>query len=122
MRSLGFEFPDQVFFDAYTAVADIYRIIDGGQDEWGNELPPEAHYFAQDAPADLQTKSGNQRAQESGTDYESTHVLYLRSAAVPIPQGALVDVKDQDGTVVGTYTVVFAADWGTHLELDLKER
>ncbi len=158
MRSLGFDLPNDVLLDEYAVHADIYTEIPGGDDEWGDPQPPSRTYYVKDAPSDVQPKSGGQRAAESGTSYESTHVLYLHATeswpgalAAPaerglpaatgwpargsaaalieafferlageIPIGAQVETRKSHGTPIGKYTVVYIANWGTHLEIDLK--
>ena len=121
MRSLGFDVSGELLVDEYSVIVDIYTETPGGDDDDGNPQPPQRTYYVRDASADLQPRSGSVRAVQSGTDFESTHVLFLWQPA-EIPVGARVDVKaGSGGEVVGVYSVVFAARWGTHLEIDLKE-
>ncbi len=121
MRSLGFEAPGELMTDEHSVFVDIYTETPGGDDPDGNPLPPQKQYFAQNAGADLQPRSGSERAAQSGTSYESTHVLFLGSTPQPIPAGAMVDVRrEEGGAVVARYVVVFPANFGTHLQLDLK--
>jgi len=115
--------PSDVLTDQFSVVVDIYNFVppDPPTDPRGNPLPPAKQYIVQDEPADLQPKGGNQRAMQSGTAYEATHVLYIRRQPQAIPTGTRVDVKDSaGGQILQTLQVVFVADWGPHLELDLK--
>lgn len=154
MRSQGFDVPDELLVDAYSVIADIYTVVNAGQDDDGNPTEPQKKYFARGLWADLQPRSGSQRAAQSGTAYESTHVLFVRNRDVPEQSsgygldentgwdedtsalaflqaffdlnespggGYRVDVRrEQGGPIEETYTVVFVAPWGTHLEIDLK--
>lgn len=120
MRSLGFDAPEELRADEHTVVVDIYVETPGEDDSDGNPQPPQHVYYVQDASADLQPRSGTVRAAQSGTQYESSHVLFLWQLA-DVPTGAKVDVKAKPGgEVIGTYSVVFVASWGTHLEIDLQ--
>lgn len=114
------DIPPEVLADEYSVVVDIYTETPGGQDDDGNPIPPQKRYHAQDATADLQPKSGSERAAQSATTYDSTHTLFLGPTNEPIPTGATVDVKDEPGgSVVAKYTIVFPASWGTHWQLDV---
>lgn len=44
---------------------------------------------------------------------------FFQELAENIPKGATV-VAQQRGLIVGTFSVVFVANWGTHLEIDLQ--
>src|SRR5690554_3420340 len=95
-------------------------MTNGGQDEWGNDLPPSRDYYSQNQRVDIQTKSGTSRAAESGTVYESTHVMFHPVTERRIPVGAVVEV--QLAGIPGVhedYSVVFVANRGSHLEIDL---
>lgn len=121
---MTFSWPQEVMLDEFSVVVDIYDLVlpkpPDDKDEWGNPLQPQRHYYAQDVRADLQPKSGTQRAVQSGTTYEATHTLYIDGMGA-IPAGAIVDVKGgASGDVLASYTVVYTAYWGTHRELDLK--
>lgn len=119
MRSLGVEFPP--IDDDVAVYVDIYTVEDGGQDDDGNPLPPAKTYYAQDARADVQPLSGQQRIAASGTTYAATHRLFGGDFDAVPPAGATVDVKQASGgEVVATYTVVYSGNWRTHLEIDLK--
>src|SRR5690625_5303969 len=120
MRSLGFDLTDDVLLDEYAVIVDIYTETPGGDDDDGNPMPPVRTYYAQGAEGDLQPKGGTQRAAESGTVYESTHVLFLHQADATVPVGANVDMTPVGGGDMQTMTVVFVANRGTHLEIDLK--
>lgn len=115
------QWPPEVMTDAFSVVVDIYEETDGGYDDRGNPLPPQKQYIVQDAPADLQPKGGTERAVQSATTYEASHTLFLGPVQERIPAGATVDVKDEaGGEVRQSLKVVYVADWGTHLEIDLK--
>lgn len=121
MRTQYFEITDCDLYDEYARTVDVYSITDGGQDASGNEQAPTKQYYFQNQPADIQAKSGTKRAAESGTVYESTHLIFLPADGAMIPRGARVDAKRvSDGTVVESYEVVFVAYLGSHLEVDLK--
>ena len=121
MRTQRFGLDDSTLCDEYAEVVDVYVIVDGGQDDDGNEKPPYKDYFFQQHPADIQPKSGTKRAAESGTVYESTHVLFLPAIERQVPRGAIVDVKPGSGAkVITSFEVVFPANHGSHLELDLR--
>ncbi len=121
MRSQRFEVADADLHDEYAFEVDIYVMTDGGQDEWGNEVPPSKEYYSQNQLVDIQAKSGIKRAAESGTVYESTHVMFHPVTERRIPVGAVVEV--QLAGIPGVhedYSVVFVANRGSHLEIDLK--
>lgn len=121
MRSLGFDAPGELRTDGYSVIVDIYIEKPGEDDPDGNPQPPQRTYYVEDAPADLQPRSGSQRAAQSGTVHESTHVLFLWGPVAEAPVGAMVDVKSEvGGSVSRSFTVVFTARWGTHVEIDLK--
>lgn len=121
MRSLRFDSPDDLLDDEHSVIVDVYIEEPGGDDEDGNPKPPERTYYLREMPGDLQPRSGSQRAAQSGTAYESTHLLFLYEPWTEIPPGATVEARNAGcGDVLGRYTVVFVADWGTHLEIDLK--
>lgn len=44
---------------------------------------------------------------------------FFQQIADNIPKGATVEVRRQ-GLLIGHFSVVFVASWGTHLEIDLK--
>lgn len=71
------QWPPEVLTDAFSVVVDIYAETEGGYDDRGNPLPPQKHYYVQDAPADLQPKGGTQRAVQSATTYEASHTLFI---------------------------------------------
>lgn len=120
MRSQRFEVADADLHDEYAFEVDIYVMTDGGQDEWGNEVPPSKEYYSQNQLVDIQAKNGIKRAAESGTVYESTHLMFHPVTEREIPKGATVEVHLTG--IPGahqTYSVVFVADRGPHLEIDL---
>src|SRR5690606_5293316 len=45
---------------------------------------------------------------------------FFERLAGEIPIGAQVETRKSHGTPIGKYTVVYIANWGTHLEIDLK--
>lgn len=111
----------QTFDDLNPVWVDIYTIKDGGQDDDGNELPSQTVYYSQNQLADLHPKSGSKRAAESGTVYESTHLLFHPVTSRRIPSGATVNVRLEEGCdVVEQYEVVFPGLYGDGYELDLK--
>mgnify|MGYP001424844854 CR=1 FL=1 len=120
MRSQRFEVADADLHDEYAFEVDIYVMTDGGQDEWGDEDPPSKEYYSQNQLVDIQAKNGVKRAAESGTVYESTHLMFHPVTEREISQGAAVEVR-----LIGipgvheTYSVVFVANRGSHLEIDL---
>lgn len=120
MRSQRFELADADLYDEYAFEVDVYTITDGGQDDDGNELPPSRDYFSRNQLVDIQAKSGTKRAAESGTIYESTHLMFHPVIERKIPEGATVEVR-----LVGIsgvhemFSVVFVAKPGSHLEIDL---
>lgn len=112
----------EILTDQYSVTVDIYALVPPSEpkDDRGNPNPPVMQYYARDERADLQPRGGTQRAFQSGTAYESTHVLFVRRLPIVPPAGAKVDVKDEAGNVVRQFEAVFVADWGPHLEIDLK--
>lgn len=105
--------------------ADIYYWAEDGEDgmdEWGNPSTPEKVFVAQDLEVDFQPLTGQRRSASSGTEYESSHRLYIFDTdklTGPVKQGMKVDVK-RDGRDFGTYIVVFIADHMYHLEVEVK--
>lgn len=121
MRSQQFEVNDVDLYDEYAQYVDVSVVVDGGQDDDGNEKPAYKDYFVQGHPSEIQPKSGSKRAAESGTVYESTHTMFLPPMDRVIPHGATVDVRSRKGADVHqSFDVVFVANHGSHLELDLK--
>lgn len=122
MRSQRFEVGEADLYDEFAFEVDVYTITDGGQDDDGNELPPTKDFYSQNQLVDIQAKSGTKRAAESGTVYESTHLMFHPVTEREIPRGATVEVR-----IAGipgaheTYSVVFVANRGPHLEIDLIE-
>lgn len=120
MRSQRFGVNEADLYDEYAFEVDIYVMTDDGQDEWGNEIPPSKDYYSQNQLVDIQAKSGTKRAAESGTIYESTHLMFHPVTERKIPVGATVEVRLTGiPGVHETYSVVFVANRGPHLEIDL---
>lgn len=120
MRSQHFEVDGADLHDEYAFEVDIYTMTDGGQDDDGNEFPPTKDYYSRNQLVDIQAKSGSKRAAESGTIYESTHLMFHPVTERKIPVGATVEVRLTGITGVHeTYYVIFVANWGPHLEIDL---
>lgn len=120
MRSQRFGISDTDLYDEYAFEVDIYIMTDGGQDEDGNEIPSAKEYYSQNQLVDIQAKSGTKRAAESGTVYESTHLMFHPVTDRDIPKGATVEVRlNGIPGVHETYKVVFVANRGSHLEVDL---
>ena len=119
MRSQTFEFNELT--DEFGKMITLYIVEDGGLDDDGNERPPYKDYLYQNHYADVQPKSGTKRAEQSGTVYESSHVVYLPTIKRKVPVGATLEVVDDvTFTVLEKYEVVFVASFGSHLEIDLK--
>lgn len=119
MRSQTFEFDELT--DEFGKMITLYIVEDGGLDDDGNERPPYKNYLYQNHYADVQPKSGTKRAEQSGTVYESSHVVYLPKTAKQVPTGAILEVLDDvTFTALDRYEVVFVANHGSHLEVDLK--
>ena len=101
--------------------ADIYYWAESGMDEWGNPIPPEKVFVAQDLEVDFQPLTGQRRSASSGTEYESSHKLFILdpdSLEGSIQEGMKVAVK-RDGVDIGQFVVVFVSDHIHHLEVEV---
>ncbi len=101
--------------------ADIYYWEESGMDEWGNPSPPEKVFVAQDLEVDFQPLTGQRRSASSGTEYESSHKLFILDPDLlesSIQVGMKVAVK-RDEVVIGQFVVVFVPDYIHHLEVEV---
>lgn len=119
MRPQRFELPNNLYYDEYSKLIDIYTETAAELDDDGNEIPEGRQYILQDYPADIQPKAGGRIQAESGTVYESSHALFLPGSDRPIPRGAKIEARTDYNTE--HYIVVFVADLGSHLELSINE-
>ena len=101
--------------------ADIYYWAESGMDEWGNPTPPEKVFVAQDLEVDFQPLTGQRRSASSGTEYESSHRLFILDPDLlegSVQEGMKVVVK-RDGVDIGQFVVVFVPDYVYHLEVEV---
>ncbi len=101
--------------------ADIYYWAEGGMDEWGNPSPPEKVFVAQDLEVDFQPLTGQRRSASSGTEYESSHKLFILDLDLlegSIQEGMKVFVR-RDEVDIGQFVVVFVSDHIHHLEVEV---
>ena len=101
--------------------ADIYYWEESGMDEWGNPAPPEKVFVAQDLEVDFQPLTGQRRSASSGTEYESSHKLFILDPDLlegSIQEGMKVAVR-RGGEVIGQFVVVFVPDYIHHLEVEV---
>lgn len=102
----------------------LYRETEGYTDpETGNWIPAGEQLIAA-AEMDIQPKSGQQRANELQTEYESDYIGYVGAEDIifetgysEILQGDIVE--DETGQ---QYVVVFPGNWQSHYEIDLKAK
>ena len=73
-----------------------------------------------DLNCSIQELSGREMATQSGTEFESSHVLIADPVSVEIPQG--VEVREKAGEVIlKKYKVVLPLPCESHLELEMKK-
>ena len=107
-----------------TVNCEIKRIIDGYTDpETGQWVEGGLNLIAT-VEADIQPKSGRERATELQTEYESDYKAFIDNADITFEAGYSRIKKgdnfiDSEGT---DYTIVFPSDWENHYELELKEQ
>ena len=103
---------------------EIKREIEGHTDpETGQWVEGGLNLIAT-VEADIQPKSGRERATELQTEYESDYVGFVDFVDITFEAGYSRIKKgdnfiDSEGT---DYTIVFPGDWENHYELELKEQ
>lgn len=100
---------------------DIYYWEEGGMDEWGNPSPPTKTFVAKDLEVDFQPLTGQRRSASSGTEYESSHKLFILDPDLlegSIQAGMKVAVR-RDEVAIGQFVVVFVPDYTHHLEVEV---
>jgi hypothetical protein len=125
----------------------IYRTIDGYTGEDGDWVEAGEQLIAT-MKADIQPKSGQERAHEVQTDYKSDYTLYVGLNDIEIPETSLAilgltefedyvplferlqengpHIFKQGDKIVDEYekeyTLNFPGFWRTHYEMDLKAK
>lgn len=100
----------------------VKTIVDGHNDDNGNWVEAEEILIATIDNANIQPKSGRERASQSGTSYDADYKLYAGTDDIVFEPGfvdlmtgnIVVDSKDK------RYRIVFPGYLTTHYESDLK--
>ena len=99
----------------------IKRNVTGHTGEDGNWVPG-GEYLVATVEADIQPRTGRERATEVQTEYESDYVMFVDVNDIifevgfnEIKQGDIAE--DEAGK---KYDVVFPGNWRSHYEIDLK--
>lgn len=113
--------------DAYCQDVTVKRYVEGHYDEnyqWveGGEVT-----IATITGADIQPKSGRERAAQSGTAYESDYKMFAGADDIAfvagysdLRQGDFAIIMNPDGTEKQRFKIILPGYWGTHYEPDLK--
>lgn len=110
-------------FSEGTQTATLHRYTEGYYDENHQWVEPDWEKAATLNNADIQPRSGDERAAETGTRYGSDYRAYVAPGNVEFEEGqdeAINEgdrIKDGDGCY---YKIVFVADWSSHYEVDLE--
>ncbi len=100
----------------------VNRYIDGHYDDQGQWVEGGEVTIATITGADIQPKSGRERAATTGTVYESDHKMFAGVDDVAFTEGysnlrqgdLIIDASGQ------RFKVILPGLWGTHYEPDLK--
>jgi endonuclease/exonuclease/phosphatase family metal-dependent hydrolase len=107
-----------------TVNCEIKRTIDGYTDQDTGQWVEGGLNLIAAVEADIQPKSGRERATELQTEYESDYKAFIVDKDITFEAGYSEIQKgdifiDSEGT---DYTIVFPGDWKNHYELELKEQ
>ena len=106
-------------FTEGTQTATLHRYTEGYYDEDHNWVEPGWEKVATLNNADIQPRSGDERAAETGTRYESDYRVFVSNIEFEENEEKIIkegdNIKDEDDCY---YKVVFVADWSTHYEID----
>lgn len=100
----------------------VKRLIEGHYDESMQWVEAGEATVATITGADIQPKSGRERAAQSGTSYESDYRMFAGTNDIAFESG-FTHLKSGDiviDAVGNQYKIVFPGFWVTHYEADLK--
>lgn len=99
----------------------IKRNVTGHAGEDGNWVPGGEPLVAT-LEADIQPRTGRERATEIQTEYESDYVMFVSATDIAFEDG-FSQIRQGDIAIDESgreYAVVFPANWRSHYEIDMK--
>ena len=108
--------------DDNTQVVQVKRWTEGHTGEDGKWVEGQEQLIAVIDPADIQPKSGTERAGTSQTQYYSNYNLFAFIEDIEF-LNEVTELKAGDKIVAensAVYTLVFPGFWGTHYQGDLR--
>lgn len=110
------------YFDTQTCT--IKRIVEGHTDPETGQWVEGSENLVATVEADIQPKSGRERATELQTEYESDYRAFVDVADITFETG-YSEIKKGDVLIEPDQTkntIVFPGEWPDHYELELKEQ